>query len=365
MDGMSEGENKPCKAASAGDSGPPGHSRAVKVLVILLVVGVLLAVALPFARVYRQRRAVERVKKLGGSVVYDYQYRGGKLNLVATPPGPELLRRWVGDDAFATVECVNLGGSLTPGTTALTDADSDVLLSFPQLTVLQIASETVGDGALEVAGQLGNLETLSLISGNFSDSGLERLAGLKHLCRVWMHGSKITDKGLDCLAGNKGLRHLVLGDTRVTTGGIARQPFASTLESLTFYGASVNDATLAGLDSLTGLKSFDLTSANVTDAGLAPLTHLIGLRTLSLMECPAITDRGLTSLRGLRDLDELSIAVVGESFTDAAIEQLGGLRNLRRLTLWSVPLGDRAAKAIGGLSKLRALQLVGRHEAHR
>ena len=142
---MEEGENQPRNAASAGDSEQPGHSRAVKVLVILLVVGVLLAVALPAARVYRQRQAVVRVEKLGGSVVYDYQYRGGSLDMTAKPPGPELLRKWLGDDTFATVVYVIHPSLLTAKAPSLTDADLEVLPCFPQLTALYRAARDVGD----------------------------------------------------------------------------------------------------------------------------------------------------------------------------------------------------------------------------
>ena len=161
-----------------GRLGQPGHSRAVKVLAVLVVVGGLLAVVLPVGRVYRQRRAVERVKKLGGGMAYDYQYHGGSLDMSAKPPGPELLRKWLGDNVLATVECIQFVGSPSTDTPALTDTDLDVLLSFPQLTGLSIHSASVGDRALEYVGQLRNLESLWLFSDGFSDAGLERLAGL-------------------------------------------------------------------------------------------------------------------------------------------------------------------------------------------
>ena len=355
MDRMNDGENRPGNATSAGDFERGGHRRAVMVLAVLTIVGGLLAVALPAARVYRQRQAVARVEKLGGIVVYDYQYHAGKIDQSATPPGAQFLRKWLGDDIFATVAYVSLGSPSEPGR-AVTDADLKVLRSFPQLTVLQIADPRVGDQGLAYVGQLGYLETLGLAWGSFSDSGLENLKGLTRLREIWLHGRGITEKGLDHLAANKGLRRLHLDDTRVTAAGIARQPFASALESLSLSGTDVDDATLAGLDALTGLRGFGLLRAHVTDTGLSPLARLTGLHSLSLFDCPALTDSGLANLRGLSELDELNIG--GASFSDAGIEQLRSLRNLRTLTLWSVPLSDRSARTIGDLSTLRVLMLM-------
>jgi hypothetical protein len=190
MDGMQEGENKPRNAASAGDSGPPGHSHAVKVLAILVVVGALLTVALPVARVYRQRQAVARVEELGGLVAYDYQYRDGSLDMTAKPAGPKFLRKWLGDDAVAAVAYIFFGGLKA---SALTDADLEVLPRFPQLTALSTVAGDVGDRGLKYVGQLPNLESLTLAGGNFSDAGLENLKGLTHLREIILHGSGVTD----------------------------------------------------------------------------------------------------------------------------------------------------------------------------
>jgi hypothetical protein len=295
MEGMGEGQKRVDDSAGTGDLKRGGHRWAVEATVILAVVGGLLAVAL--GRVYRQRQAVARVTALGGSVVYDYQYRREHLDLSAAPPGPEFLRKWLGDDAFANVEYVHFAGSSVPACPTLTDADLDVLSSFPRLTTLQVAAPTVGDHGLEYIGRLRSLETLSLAWGNFSDSGLEHLKELTHLRKIWLRGNEITDRGLDHLAGNKGLCWLTLMDTQVTAAGIARQPFARTLESLSFLGASVHDTTLRGLDALTGLKAFGLVDAGVTDAGLAPLARLTRLRSILLGRCPGLTRAGAAALK--------------------------------------------------------------------
>jgi hypothetical protein len=109
---------------------------AVKLILLLLLVGVVLAVGVPLERWYRQRQAIELVRKeLKGDVQYDYQLRGGDYNPKAVPPGPAWVRSLLGDDVFANVEGVNLSDRLIGPAT-----DLDVLLQFPRLRRLSVAA---------------------------------------------------------------------------------------------------------------------------------------------------------------------------------------------------------------------------------
>ena len=84
-------------------------------MIFVLVCGVLLGWAGAFyRRLNQQRETVARIRGLGDFVQYDYQWRKGVPDFHASPPGPKLLRKWLGDDAFAQVARVGfLGASNT------------------------------------------------------------------------------------------------------------------------------------------------------------------------------------------------------------------------------------------------------------
>jgi hypothetical protein len=75
----------------------------------------------------RQQRAVEAIRELDGEVLFDYQVDSvGDPIALQAPPGPEWLRRWVGQNFFASVVSV----SYEPDAT---DNDLRHLVEFPQL----------------------------------------------------------------------------------------------------------------------------------------------------------------------------------------------------------------------------------------
>src|SRR5262245_48745990 len=73
------------------------------VLVAIAVIAVLLWI--PIQRARNQKRAVEAIQRLGGSVEYDYRAQDLK-----EPPGPVWLRRLLGDDFFQSVYMIEFDG---------------------------------------------------------------------------------------------------------------------------------------------------------------------------------------------------------------------------------------------------------------
>ena len=115
-------------------SAPHKHCyRYVACIVLGLLLCIALALGIFVKRVLDQNQAVDRIKHLGGMVGYDYQYHGGTMfDRSTSPPGPEVLRRLLGDDAFAHVEVVIFANDATA-----TDADLEVLEELPGLRALQ------------------------------------------------------------------------------------------------------------------------------------------------------------------------------------------------------------------------------------
>jgi hypothetical protein len=135
-------------------------------------------------RVGRQRRFVAVIEPLGGEVWYSYQVDADGDGIPsAVPPGPAWLRRWVGDDYFASIYGV----------------------SVPAITDTQLA----------VFDDLNNLRELDIYSHGLTDKGVRRLAWFKRLTRLTVRGN-FSASGLEALAALKDLRHLRVRDNNFT-----------------------------------------------------------------------------------------------------------------------------------------------------
>jgi hypothetical protein len=128
-----------------------------------------------------------------------------------------------------------------------------------------------------------------------------------------------------------------------------------------------DDAVLAHLGCLRGLEKVDfsppqkqlVTSGNishpaVTDAGLSQLKGLAKLQRLNL-SFTGVRGPGLTQLLGLKQLRELDLE--GLPFSDDDLVRLEGFKSLTRLCLRSDRITDAGAGHLSGLTELRWLTL--------
>ena len=107
-----------------------------------------------------QKEAVEAISSSGGGVEYDWQVELNRgLSTSSEPPGPEPLRKVLGDDFFAGVVSI----------------ESD---------------NQIADARLEHFGTMNRLLSLILRSTKVTDAGLEHLKGLTQLTRlIRQHGN--------------------------------------------------------------------------------------------------------------------------------------------------------------------------------
>ena len=107
-------------------------------------------------------------------------------------------------------------------------------------------------------------------------------------------------------------------------------------------GAKANDALLDGLKPLAAqVVWLNLAGTAITDAGLASLGGLKNLQRLHL-ERTAVTDAGLAQLKGLAELRYLNL--YGTKVTDAGLASLKGLSKLQSLYLWQTAVTDAGEK---------------------
>ena len=164
-------------------------------------------------RKHQEQAAVDAIRKLGGSVVYDYE----SLNSTKPPkpPGPDWLRKLIGENFFSEVE-----GVLILGTSKVTDADLERLEGFPQLKTLMLGgNQSYTDAGLINLRRLPQLQALKL-GTEVTDAGLIHLSGLSQLNWLDLEGTHVTDAGLVNLKGLIQLKTLSVQRTNVTDVGV-------------------------------------------------------------------------------------------------------------------------------------------------
>lgn len=223
----------------------------------------------------RQKATVEAIRRLGGTVGYDWEWGyvpAGKVPPFAEArpgarPQPSWSRKLLGDDYFDKVGFVGLCG--------------------PRKR----------DDALQHLGELADLERLSLHESRVTDTGLAYLTLLTNLKTLCLSQTEVGNAGLKHLEGLTNLQWLDLSGTRVTDAGLVHLEGLVNLQRLDLSRTQVNGAGLAHLRGLVNLQLLDLSRTEVTDAALEQLREFPSLRQLRL-SYTVVSDAGLKHLEG-------------------------------------------------------------------
>ena len=133
------------------------------------------------------------------------------------------------------------------------------------------------------------------------------------------------------------------------------------LRSLTLYGKchGLTDATLAHLAGLTALEELGTDGIQVTDAGLQRLAGLVNLRSASFFHI-AFPDKGFTgagfaAFKALPKLERLTVA--GTPFNDRGLAAVAELQQLKEFRTWHTYQTQAGNEHLLKLTGLRALML--------
>lgn len=241
------------------------------VLVVTLLLSVWLGIKANHA--HRQRRAVEAIRDLGGTVVYDYQVSERTLNfagsseVVATvdlerEPKPSWLRDVLGDDWFDEVHYVIARGEvMIAGARFARDFPSDLARRGPAL--------------LEQVANLSSLRRLVATDRLATDDALAHLRALPHLKHLDLSFNEISDEGLSHLVELRELETLSLSYVPITDQGLAHLGRLTSLQYMALTGTEVSDAGLEHLRGLTNLAELHLSNTQVTDQGVERLSRAL------------------------------------------------------------------------------------------
>jgi hypothetical protein len=172
-----------------------------------------------------ERRAVAEIKKVGGSVAYDWQViviegnrasaetlRRLKQGQRPEPPGPAFLRKLLGDDFLAHV----------------------VQVQFPYVEI--------DDSDLVWLDSLPDVERLDVRNKkSITDTGLEHLQHLSRLRYLVLNNTKATGVALRHVKRARGLRVLGLQSLPITDADLRQLEAFPDLEELVLYGTEVTN----------------------------------------------------------------------------------------------------------------------------
>lgn len=185
--------------------------------------GLFAWVGAKFQRVRQQRQAIAELKSRGFEVLLEYETPPGPSSPAVEPPGPELLRVWLGDDFFADVTSASsdVTSDIDGSTRKLGDGDLRLLERFPRLTYLSFSGDLrITDKQLAGLGGLPQVEFLRLDGCPVTDAGMVDVGQLRRLCNLDIGDTAITDAGLAQLGGLTSLVELRVVRTAVTERGI-------------------------------------------------------------------------------------------------------------------------------------------------
>ncbi|HUQ90615.1 MAG TPA: hypothetical protein VM120_02965 [Bryobacteraceae bacterium] len=239
-----------------------------------------------------------------------------------------------------------------------TDADLQRIGQMKQLARLDLSQTRISDAGLQHLKGLKNLRELNLYYAEYiSEDGLAILKNWTELEKLNLHGTRVTSKIFEHLAGLKKLRELDLGFTEITDEGLERLTELPKLERLVIGGNRLTGECLSFLRQISTLRDLDVSGTQRVDSGLWGLP---------------LTDQNLTRIGGIQQLRRLSIAAA--TISDRGVDRPGhpeaersdlrdlsalrGLVNLEYLDVSRQPLSTETLKTFADLPGLKELRVM-------
>ena len=126
------------------------------------------------------------------------------------------------------------------------------------------------------------------------------------------------------------------------------------VRAVDFSDTQISDDALRSLKYLKGLEALILAHTKVTDAGMEHITALVNLRMLDVGDTK-VSDDGMKVIGGLPELRTL--CVDNTQITDDGLKYLNALVNLTILYVGDTQVSDDGMKLIGGLPELLILRV--------
>jgi hypothetical protein len=238
-------DNAAMEAEPSNAEPPKRKRRLFQFSLRTLLIGVTLAsvpMAWVSAKLYRvrcQRAAVAQLKAEGFEILLEGESPNRMGFFPATvPPGPEWLRKFLGDDFFAHVEWV-VANSFD-SRLRLSDDDARSIASFRELDWLCLSNVAeVTAERIEMFDGMADLEDLCLDRCEISDEAMPHISRHRRLTRLTLNETPITDKGVAYISNLTELTVLELRGTRASDAAVEYLMGLKSLQELDLRGTQV------------------------------------------------------------------------------------------------------------------------------
>lgn len=233
-----------------------------------------------------------------------------------------------------------------------------VLKNGGTLEVTADAFRSSAQALVELPNRPFHIVSVSLREKKHLTGGdLGSLRGLMKLESLDLSHSGVTSDGLAALQNLPRLKELILFGCPVSDEGLRHLKAFPGLERLDLWNAPITDGGLVHLKHLPNLRSLQLSYTRITDSGLRRLAELATLESLTFAPTAGVTNGGLEHLQALPALHSLTLGH-SDRLGDRTLEVVKGMKGLRRLTLWELPITDEGMKHLTGMTRLTDLQIT-------
>ncbi|HCS53707.1 hypothetical protein [Rubinisphaera sp.] len=207
-----------------------------------------------------------------------------------------------------------------------------------------------------VVDDVMRVRRIRLPMGKDLSIAMKSIACFDELRELDLSHTGIEDQSLVCLLDLPNLVTLDLSGTNVTAKGLKHLSSLPALKNLNLSFCKLDVAAFSEINKIKLLENLDLSIAKFLPENLGEFTHLTELRELSLMAKVGIEDRHLKCLRSMPNLERLYLR--GE-ITDAGLDHLIRLSQLRRLGLDETMITNAGLQQLTQLDRLEYLGIVG------
>jgi Leucine-rich repeat (LRR) protein len=220
----------------------------------------------------------------------------------------------------------------------------------------EVPSSANDDTVAKLSG-LNNLRILDLRgSTNLTDEGLAHLATLEGLNELVLTRVSATDVGLVHLASMSKLVKLTLGGRAIAGEGLGHLDKLTGLQRLVLGYGPIKDDALRHLGLFPKLQTLHVGFSSIGDTGLAHIGQVTSLRQLDLSLCDNVSNKGLSHLIALKNLERVNLSRMGR-ISDHGLAHVGKITSLKQLYLSGTPIGDPGIKHLQNLNALEELRI--------
>ncbi len=226
------------------------------------------------------------------------------------------------------------------------------LQKLPGLQVLWLSLSQIGDEAVDVIAKFPDLRIVELEKSNFTAQGAQQLqAGLAHAIVLHPELQSLADQrqAAAWILANKGTLH------RSIYGSMSVPPTTSFAVQAVLFGT---DGPRSGVAQLRPLRFVEqVVWPNLTSAD-NEVEHLVAIGTTSVtLDNSDLTDAGLRTLAGIKQLEHLRLTGIGDRVSDTGWQYLTACLHLESLALGNSSIGDAGLVHLGNVTNLSGLTL--------